>query len=133
CKPCTDKSECTHLAGKGVCDVGPGQCVQCTGSDYGACGQDVATQTPFVCDSLAHTCSTNTKSAAGPCAACVSDAQCKPGQVCVLDKFGAKTVGYFCHWKKGDTANGAPDDCFATGRPFAAAVASITSIDGQTS
>jgi len=133
CKPCADKSQCAHVTGKAVCDITAGQCVQCTGSDYAACGKDPGTQTPLVCDSLAHICSANMKGTGGPCATCISDAQCKPGQICVLDTFGSKTVGYFCHWKRGDTANGAPDDCFATGRPYAAALPSVTSIDGQTS
>jgi hypothetical protein len=52
--------------------------------------------------------------------------------MCVLDKFGnpAQDVGYFCHWKKGDIANAAPTDCFATGKPYAGTQVNATSIDG---
>jgi hypothetical protein len=55
--------------------------------------------------------------------------------MCVLDKFGtpAQDVGYFCHWKKGDTAAGAPTDCFATGKPYAGTQVNMTSIDGTVS
>jgi hypothetical protein len=128
CTACTTDAECSNIAGKGVCDAGT--CVQCTGTKFVACGQDSGT--PLVCDSLKRTCTTSKQQSAGLCQTCVSDAQCRPGQMCVLDKFGnpAQDVGYFCHWKKGDTANGAPTDCFATGKPYAGTQANVTSIDG---
>jgi hypothetical protein len=75
-----------------------------------------------------------TKSA-GLCDACVSDAQCALGELCVLDTLetadGAKSVGYFCHWKQGSGASGAPADCKTAGRPYAG-VRSLASIDGET-
>jgi len=56
------------------------------------------------------------------------------GELCVLDTLGsgtsAKSVGYFCHWKRGDTANGAPALCSAA-RPYFRTAAGVTSIDGE--
>jgi hypothetical protein len=129
CTACTTDAECSNIAGKGVCDAGT--CVQCTGKKFAACGQDSGT--PLVCDSLKRTCTTSKQQSAGLCQTCVTDAQCKAGQICVLDKFGnpAQDVGYFCHWKKGDTANGAPSDCFATGKPYAGTQVNATSVDGS--
>ena len=131
CTPCTDKAQCTHLAGKSVCDLSQGQCVQCTGSDYGACGKDSASQTPLVCDSLARTCSTNKEHAAGLCIPCVSDAHCALGEMCVLQKFKDADVGYFCHSKQGDIGNGAPADCTVGGQPYVGVINGAKSIDGQ--
>lgn len=134
CKPCTTDAHCSNIAGKGVCL--DGACVQCTAAKPTACGADSKSGTPLVCDSLKHTCTTALAKSAGLCAPCVSDAQCKAGELCVLDTVGtgasAKAVGYFCHWKKGDSANGAPADCFANGRPYAGTLTGATSIDGQT-
>ena len=131
CTACTTDTECSSIAGKGVCDAGT--CVQCTGKSFAACGMDAGT--PLICDSLKRTCTTTKQRSAGLCLPCVADAQCKPGQVCVLDKFGnpSKDVGYFCHWKKGDIANGAPADCFSTGKPYSATQVNVTSIDGELS
>ena len=131
CVACTKDEECSNIPGKGVCDAGT--CVQCTGKKFAACGQDSGT--PLVCDSLKRSCSTSKQQSAGLCETCVSDAQCNPGQMCVLDKFGnpAKDVGYFCHWKKGDPAGGAPTDCFATGKPYSDTKLAVISIDGSVS
>ena len=53
CGKCTTNDDCTHTAGKGVCDIKVGECVPCAGKDYAACGSD--TGTPLVCDSKART------------------------------------------------------------------------------
>jgi len=131
CAACTKDSECSDIAGKGVCNAGT--CVQCTGTKFAACG--LSTGTPLVCDSLQHTCTSDKQASAGLCQSCVSDAECTPGKICVLDKFGtpSKNVGYFCHWKQGDTADGAPADCFSLGQPYAGVQQSAVSIDGATS
>ncbi|HVW25535.1 MAG TPA: hypothetical protein VHC69_09200 [Polyangiaceae bacterium] len=90
--------------------------------------------TPLVCDSLQRACTTFKAQSAGLCDPCVTDAECVPGELCVLDTVGSganlKNVGYFCHWKQGDTANGAPSDCTATGTPYVKVVSNATSIDG---
>ena len=114
-----------------MCDAGA--CVQCTGKKFTACGLD--TGTPLVCDSLKRTCSANKQHSAGLCQTCVTDAQCNAGEMCVLDKFGSSPVevGYFCHWKKGDTANGAPLNCSVTGMPYVGTQLAATSIDGAVS
>ena len=131
CSACTKDEECSNISGRGVCDAGT--CVQCTGKKFAACGQDAGT--PLVCDSLKRTCSTSKQQSSGLCETCVSDAQCSPGQMCVLDKFGtpAKDVGYFCHWKQGDPAGGAPANCSLTGRPYSDTLSAVTSIDGSIS
>jgi len=131
CKPCTADADCSGIAGKGVCDAGT--CVQCTGKKFAACGENLGT--PLVCDSLKKTCTTNKQGSSGLCQTCVSDAQCTNGKICVSDKFGtpSKEVGYFCHWKKGDTADGAPLNCSVTGMPYVATQASAVSVDGATS
>jgi hypothetical protein len=55
--------------------------------------------------------------------------------MCALDKFGspAGDVGYFCHWKQGDAAGGAPANCSLTGRPYSARQLAAMSIDGAVS
>jgi hypothetical protein len=131
CQPCSKDAECSNIAGKGVCSAG--NCVRCTGTNFSACGQDAGTA--FVCDSLKHTCSTSKQHSSGLCQACLADAQCNAGEICVLDRFGSppKDVGYFCHWKQGDTANGAPADCFTGGQPYVGVQKNAVSVDGITS
>jgi len=128
CVACTQDADCSNIAGKGVCDAGT--CVQCTGKNYGACGSSVGT--PLVCDSLLHTCTANKQGSAGLCQSCVSDAQCTAGKMCVQEQFGSpvQPVGYFCFWKKGDTANGAPTTCLPGANPYSATLANTVSIDG---
>jgi hypothetical protein len=130
CKPCAIDADCSNIAGKGVCDAG--SCVQCTGANFTACGESVGT--PLVCDSLARTCTTNKQRSAGLCQTCVADAQCDAGQICVLDTFGSpsKNVGYFCHWKKGDTADGGPALCTSVA-PYVGTQTAAVSIDGVVS
>lgn len=131
CQACAKDADCSNIVGKGVCDAGT--CVQCTGKKFAACGQDAGT--PLVCDSLKRTCSTSKQQSAGLCQACITDAQCNAGEMCVLDKFGspAVDVGYFCHWKQGDTANLAPADCTANGQPYVGVQKNALSVDGTVS
>jgi len=133
CKPCSVNSDCSDITGKNVCLAG--ECVQCIAAQSAACGTDTASGAPYVCDSLEHTCTTQKAKSAGLCASCVSDAQCKDGELCVLDTIGTgaarKPVGYFCHWKQGDTANGAPADCTTgSGPPYVKVLPRASSIDG---
>jgi hypothetical protein len=127
---CTSNDDCAHVAGKTVCDTAAGECVQCTGKDYASCGMDMGT--PLVCDTKARTCTTKKKGSSGLCQTCASDAQCSAGKLCVEEKFGnqAQSVGFFCFYEQGDTANGAPADCFADGMPYAKTLVNQTSIDG---
>jgi hypothetical protein len=130
CKPCGENSECSAITGRNVCDGGV--CVQCSGKDSTACG--TSSGVPLVCDSKLHTCTTRKQRSSGLCGTCVSDKECPLGQLCVLDTVStgqtSKQVGYFCHWKQGDTANGAPSDCPTQGRPYIK-VADAFSIDGE--
>lgn len=130
CVKCTSNDDCTHVAGKTVCDTAAGECVQCTGKDYASCGMSMGT--PLVCDTLKRTCTTNKEHAADLCRPCVSDGNCKEGEICVAEKYDGKEVGYFCFWKQGDTSNGAPVDCFTDGNPYAGVQANAKSIDGTT-
>jgi len=131
CTACTKDADCSNIAGKGVCNAGT--CVQCTGTKFAACGSSMGT--PLVCDSLMHTCTADKQASAGLCQPCVSDAQCTPGKMCVQEQFGtpAQSVGYFCFWKKGDTADGAPATCLPGADPYAATLMNATSIDGTKS
>jgi len=125
CESCKQDSDCSHIDGKNVCNAGT--CVECTGTKYGTCAGDAGT--PTVCDSLQHTCTTKVEHSAALCQPCVSDAECMLGRVCSQQKFGTTNVGYFCFFRQGDTANGAPADC-TTSRPYISAIAAV-SIDGQ--
>lgn len=128
CIKCESNADCSHIAGKTVCDTKAGECVECTGKDYGSCGSDMGTL--LVCDTLNRTCTTHKEHAADLCKACVSDAHCKLGEACVLEKYDGQDLGYFCFWKQGDTANGAPSDCFTEAHPYAGVDLQATSIDG---
>jgi hypothetical protein len=142
CSPCAVNSDCSHLAGKGVCtpkvepDAGgeTSECVQCTGNDYDACSKGDAGPVN-ICDSLNNTCSELTEHSTKECQPCVSDAQCQPGQLCVNEVFEygtpsglvKKSVGYFC-FNRQDTM---PQNDCTTDPPYVKAV-TATSIDGQT-
>src|SRR5690606_2213344 len=130
CAPCLNNDDCSHIEGKAVCDAG--ECVECTGTDYAACGIDPVSSKPFVCDSLSRTCSTELEGSSGLCGQCVSDAECAPGQMCVLQTFGnpAQDVGYFCFWKRGDSAPGAPTLC-SSEVPYVRTISDASSIDAQ--
>jgi hypothetical protein len=142
CSHCAANADCSHIAGKNVCKTVPdsdagtssddagasaGTCVQCTGTDYGACGQSNGKN--LVCDSLNNTCSSSTQHSAGLCQTCVSDAQCHAGELCAEQIFNGKPVGYYCFYIKGDTANGAPALC-SSSRPYVQTT-HTKSIDGQ--
>ncbi len=131
CTGCGANVDCSHIAGKTVCDTEASECVECTGTDYSACGEDMGT--PLVCDTLLRTCTSNKEHGGDLCKACVSDAHCKLGQMCAMQRAGdpVTEVGYFCFWKQGDTTNGAPADCFSEGDPYAGVELNETSIDGQ--
>jgi hypothetical protein len=67
----------------------------------------------------------------------VSDAQCKAGQLCVMQTYddpgdapngGELEVGYFCFWRQ-DSAGVPGGDC-GNARPFVDTRPSATSIDG---
>lgn len=134
CSPCATNSDCSHLAGTGVCkptleaDAGAetGVCVECTGTDYAAC-TDGDAGARHVCDSLKSTCTEIVERTAGLCQPCVSDAQCQPGELCIEQIFNGKSAGHFCMYQQG--AAGAPADC-TTAPPYVKTLAT-TSIDGS--
>ena len=131
CAPCLNNDDCAHIEGKAVCDAG--ECVECTGTDYAACGIDAKTSTPYVCDTLNRTCTSLLEHDVGACESCVSDAHCQLGHLCALQTFGdtPDEVGYFCHWKRGDTDNGAPALC-SSAPPYVKTISAASSIDGAT-
>lgn len=129
CTPCSTNDDCTHIGGAGVCDAGT--CVECTGTDYAACGGNV-------CDSRLKTCTGFAPGSGNLCGECVSDAQCRDGQLCIpmmfdkADGTGPAEVGTFCLWEQASVGANAPNgDCF-TVRPYVRATAS-TSLDGVAS
>jgi hypothetical protein len=130
CQPCETNPDCAHIQGKTVCDQG--ECVECTGTDYTVCGLDGMSR-QRVCDTLNRSCSTQTERSQGLCQSCVSDPACSAGQRCVLQTFGnpSQDVGYFCFWKRGDTANGAPALC-SSAQPYVRTLSAAVSIDGET-
>ncbi|MGE5785763.1 MAG: hypothetical protein ACM3ZE_14295 [Myxococcales bacterium] len=129
CVPCNVYSDCTQVERKHVCDAGT--CVQCTGAKYSDCGK--LDGQALVCDSVNRTCSLDQTEASGDvCTPCISDAQCRAGQLCAEQRFNTEVAGRFCFWREGDTAHGAPSSCASgTARPYVTAVAS-TSVDGST-
>ena len=146
CSPCAANADCSHIGGKNVCKVtsasdgdagadsgtssSTNECVQCTGSQYSACGQSAGKN--LVCNSLTNACSTFAEQSAGLCQTCVSDAQCAGGEMCVDEMFNGQSVGYFCFYKQGANVNGAPADCTLTGRPYSGVLKNSVSIDGLT-
>ncbi len=126
CAPCAASTDCGHLADT-VCDTG--ECVECTGTEFSTC--------TGVCDSRLRTCTDFPAADLGLCEACVSDAQCRPGMLCIpmtfeaADNSGPAEVGTFCLWQRDSAEANAPNgSCFAV-RPYVNA-AEFTSLDGTT-
>lgn len=135
CAPCIAPEDCEGVMAPDrplrACDIGTGQCVECTGSDYRACGVDLESFTPLVCDSRTRTCSQLREAGSHVCDACLSDAQCQPGQRCVPELFGGKMLGYICLWVPGSAVREAPGDCLNQGRPYVDLREKMESIDGE--
>ena len=115
CRACVTSDDCSHLSGTLVCDAGT--CVECTGTEFAACDNTV-------CDSRLNTCTALAPQSAGLCDACVSDAQCADGQLCVPQMFekddgtGLAEVGTFCLWERDATVPNAPNGACSTVAPF---------------
>lgn len=129
CSPCQTNEDCAHLVGTTVCDISAGQCVECTGTDYASCG--TLDGTPLVCDSLQRSCTTSKQHGADLCNPCVSDAQCKLGQRCMMETFEGTELGYRCFWERGASEGGAPLGC-SQAPPYVTTRNDETSIDGAT-
>ncbi|MGC4064033.1 MAG: hypothetical protein QM784_05220 [Polyangiaceae bacterium] len=129
CTSCAADEDCSHVPGKGVCDSGT--CVECTGKKNQACG--TSDGVALVCDSLAKTCSkVHRVQSSGLCQPCISDLQCRKGQLCLAQSYKGEFLGYFCFWKQGDTENGAPVDCaLKSNRPYVNLQSNVSSIDGE--
>jgi hypothetical protein len=135
CVPCTGSEQCKHLDGVGVCDTssGSGECVECTGTQYEACGTDSVTSKPLVCDSKARACTTKQAGTAEPCQPCVADAHCRAGTACMQTTFGPSNAetGNFCLWKQDATGNGAPNGDCLNARPYVGTESKWKSVDGD--
>lgn len=136
CTACKFDEDCSHISGKGVCLIDATQptsrCVECTGKSATACG--TANGVRLVCDSLKHECTTYAVQSSGLCQMCVSDAQCKPGQLCYEQTFEGQAVGYFCFDKQNDVENGTPADCtLPSNRLYVKTEVNAQSIDNETS
>ena len=124
CKPCQGASDCSHQAATPVCRTSDKLCVACLpgAGNRTKCGDKVC---DMVSESVPTCADTETPRSADACAPCVSDEQCKVGQVCVKmgwdsdDNDSKETdVGWFCQWKQG-TDQGAKADCtLAAARPY---------------
>jgi hypothetical protein len=99
-----------------------GTCVQCN-TNADCTGANTA------CDTATHTCTSYTPGSAIACGACLADAQCASGQLCVPMTFRSMPVGSFCAWRRSATGSGAPNGSCNNVRPHINLV-SATSIDG---
>jgi hypothetical protein len=133
CVACSSARDCSHIPGKAIClpasATEPSSCVQCTKDDATACSTGTATT---LCHGLTHECTNQLKESSGLCSACVSDAQCMPGQACVPETFGLEqTPLYACLWKKGDPSPSAPVNCSdSTNQPYIVTRPDVATIDG---
>jgi hypothetical protein len=132
CQPCTGPLHCEHLDDLGICDVssGSGECVECTGAQYAACGAAPGGNT-YACDSVRRTCTEQEVGSAAPCEMCISDAHCATGLACMETKFGSADTGYYCLWKEAATGTGAPSGNCGNVRPYIGTESGWSSIDGQ--
>jgi hypothetical protein len=88
-----------------VCDAGT--CVECTGTERGACGANV-------CDSKAKRCTLTRAGTAQSCETCLSDDHCSTDGTafCVQHGFGGVDLGYVC------LPSAQAGVCPVNGRPF---------------
>jgi hypothetical protein len=122
CVPCDDSAQCANVDGKLVCEAGA--CVECTKDDRSACKTDEGN--PAVCNVKTLLCDkTREVGQTGPCVPCVSDAECMPGNACVLQTFSNMDVGFFCL-----PVLAMPTDLCP--RPYLSPRADVVSIEGAT-
>lgn len=94
CVGCTSDTQCAHFPlGMRACNPNSGACVECTSASPDACRGRV-------CDAINNACTDIDPKTAEQCEACVSNAQCKDGLQCVMERFVDKGVeqelGYLC-------------------------------------
>lgn len=112
CRGCEEDIECAGHSATPTCDEDTGLCEQCTYDDERACGTKV-------CDVAAQVCSTRDELSAYPCDPCVSDRECRDGQVCVPDRlFEEEVGGYVCAWRQSATGTGAPNGACSNVAPY---------------
>jgi hypothetical protein len=140
--------DCAHVGGKDICSSA-GTCVQCMHEFDSACGTKVCDDRPPAAGAVTntqYTCVAPKVNTATACAECVSDAQCKPGQACVLTTFGDEEVpvGYYCLYRQVEASElpegyvAADDretygvsDCVAQAVPHVDVVEDTVSVSGQ--
>ncbi len=122
CEACDEDADCAAIPATPTCDETSGACVECTLDDGAACGGNV-------CDSRMHTCTTDAPGSAGACRACVADAQCMTGMLCVDMTYGGNDVGSYCLWRIDAASPGPAGDCSST-RPYFQPMADAESVDG---
>jgi len=127
CEACTADAACMGRPGTTVCDTAAGgDCVQCTADNRMACGANV-------CAPATNTCTTLPSRALQACEACLHDAQCQTGQLCVATVYAdpppERTVGSFCLWRRSAPLPGPTGTCGLGSRPYAA-TRTATSTDG---
>jgi hypothetical protein len=132
CEACTSSTQCAHLTATPVCvttGAMTGTCAQCN-TNADCTGPNTG------CDTSTHMCVSYTPDSAGPCTACVADAQCHAGQLCVPLTYTDPTmagampeaVGNRCMWRQDATGMGGPHGDCLTVAPYAVA-SMLTSVD----
>lgn len=134
CVGCRTSKDCADVhegsTATPICHVERRKCVQCSGTEYEACGRNAASSAALVCDSQAAVCTSLEEGSASLCDACLSDTHCAEGMKCVPEVFEGKTLDHICLWAFGD--QGAPGDCMeARARPFSGERDGVVSIDGE--
>lgn len=97
CVPCTASSQCAHVAGKTVCDLTDGECVECTQEAEDECAGKV-------CDLDARSCTAIDRASKLVCQACAWDSECPTGDLglnqrqyrCVPMDFDGSFHGSYC-------------------------------------
>jgi hypothetical protein len=94
CKACESDDDCSHIAGKGVCNAG--ECVQCTATHETACADNS-------CNPATSTCTTTARGSRGTCQSCLADSECgdgagvqDPNKRCVAMAFNGAPHGAYC-------------------------------------
>lgn len=117
CVGCTEADDCAGIAGKPLCHVESGACVECLPGEHDTCG------TGFLCHGQLRECVEAQAGSAASCQPCVADAHCQPGRHCVAPgRFGEE--GYFCLPE--------PNPGCAARRPFVFEMEEVATIDDAT-
>lgn len=114
-----------------ICDMSDRTCVQCTGTQYEACGLHQDGVTPLVCDSGTRRCSSKQAGTEVICGACVSDAECGLGMRCVQEVYDEVPLDRVCLWTVGADTSLISSCTQPDARPYSRRLTQVTSVDGE--